>query len=241
MTVWLYTPTSPPDPGLGLVLVAPAGSPLITGMRLADGDRDEHIPYVQAGYAVISYSLDGAIDEEADDAALLRGLEAFRAAQAGLVNARTALDFALRHLPEPDLSRIYAVGHSSAATHALLVAAFEPRVRAVAAYAAVVDVREYLGAAAVLGLSANVPGYGRFLDQASPIRHSKALATKPVYLFAARDDGDHVGHNRALMDAMGAPHPSTRNVVVASGGHYDSMLAEGIPGAIEWFHDLEAP
>ena len=43
-------------------------------------------------------------------------------AQAGLVNARNALEFVLARVPEVDPKRIYAAGHSSAGTLALLFA-----------------------------------------------------------------------------------------------------------------------
>ena len=56
------------------------------------------------------------------------------AVQAGLANARTALEFALAKVPKLDAKRIYVAGHSSAATLALLFASHEPRIKACAAW-----------------------------------------------------------------------------------------------------------
>src|SRR5437879_1747750 len=48
--VWIYLPTANPAPAsLPCVLIAPAGTDLTTGIRLEDGDRVEHLPYVRAG------------------------------------------------------------------------------------------------------------------------------------------------------------------------------------------------
>jgi hypothetical protein len=60
-TMWLYLPERQSDTqSLPCVLTAPAGTPLVTGMDLGDGDVPEHLPYVRAGFAVLAYDLDGA-------------------------------------------------------------------------------------------------------------------------------------------------------------------------------------
>ena len=52
MQLWVYLPTAAAQGGrVPCVMIAPAGSPLVTGMALSAGDRPEHTPYVQAGYA----------------------------------------------------------------------------------------------------------------------------------------------------------------------------------------------
>ena len=63
MTVWAYLPDGAHDRrSLPCVIVAPAGSIIISGMELGDGDRAEHFPYEAAGYAVLAYSLDGYVE-----------------------------------------------------------------------------------------------------------------------------------------------------------------------------------
>ncbi len=54
------------DHSLACVLIAPAGTPLIHGAALEpnDGYTDETLPYAEAGFVVIQYSIDGAVDSE---------------------------------------------------------------------------------------------------------------------------------------------------------------------------------
>ncbi len=239
LKVWLYSPTNPPKPGLALVSIAPAGTNLITGMRLADGDRPEHLPYVRSGYAVISYELDGAMSAEPTAEEFTRALLDYQESRAGVDNASLALGWALGQLPSPNLKRVYAAGHSSAATHALVFASQEPRIRAVAAYAPVVGVREYLGPDFAQEMSDAVPGYKEFLDLTEPLTHAGKLQSKPVFLFAARDDAGSPEGVKSLLAAMKPEHASSKSLIVKSGGHYDSMIEQGVPAAIKWFGSLK--
>lgn len=58
--IWLYTPNPVPTKPVPAIFIAPAGSGSIFGMRLAEGDQAEHIPYAAAGYIVVAYELSGA-------------------------------------------------------------------------------------------------------------------------------------------------------------------------------------
>ena len=59
--LWIYEPEG--SEKRPCILIAPAGSTLMEGMSLGEEDQDEHVPYVQAGFVVIAYSLDGGSDE----------------------------------------------------------------------------------------------------------------------------------------------------------------------------------
>src|SRR5947209_13976462 len=49
--IWVYLPAKQAAAGtLPCVLIAPAGTPLIFGINLNEGDRPEHLPYVRAGF-----------------------------------------------------------------------------------------------------------------------------------------------------------------------------------------------
>src|SRR5262249_52342047 len=124
MQVWAYVPKHTPGQKLPCVLVAPAGSPLILGMELGEGDQAEHFPYARVGFVVVSYEIDGHLADrnKASDREVIAAITAFKDAKAGVLNARVALDFALDKFPEIDPEQIYVAGHSSAATLALLVA-----------------------------------------------------------------------------------------------------------------------
>jgi dipeptidyl aminopeptidase/acylaminoacyl peptidase len=238
MRVWYYEPERPAGK-LPLVLVPPAGSTLYAGMALGEGDRPEHYPYARAGFAVTSFDIDGDVPNlrDAPDAVLLQGARQFRDARAGLDNAKAALDFTLAKVPNLDPNRIYIAGHSSAATLALLVAEHEPRIKACAAFAPVTDVEERL--APVLGqLDRALPGYAEFLHFSSPKTHADRLKC-PVFLFHAEDDRNVPPRQSAdFARLLKQTNPHVTLVTTRTGGHYDSMVREGIPRAIAWFGRL---
>ncbi len=238
MKVWVYKPDKPADK-LALVLVPPAGSTLIAGMGLADGDRAEHIPYVKAGFAVAAFEIDGPVSDaqQSSDTAVFKGAREFRAARAGIDNAQAALDFVLAKVPGIDPERVAVAGHSSAATLALLVAEYEPRVKACVAYAPCTDVASRVAQFTPL-LERNQPGYADFLTFSSPKTHPEQL-TCPLFLFHAQDDNNvPFAETNRFYDAVRKTNPRATLVKVARGGHFDPMIREGIPKAIAWLKAL---
>ncbi len=124
--LWIYAPSErAPDAKLPAVLIAPAGSDLMHGMGLGDGDRPEHLPYVAAGFVVVAYELSG-------DGRTREAYDAFSKAQGGLANGLAALSFVRQQIPFVDSSRIFTAGHSSAGDAALLLAAHAPSLRGAA-------------------------------------------------------------------------------------------------------------
>ncbi len=232
----IYTPPGTHgDHSLPCVLIATAGTNLISGIGLGDGaDHPERVPYVLAGYAVVAFELDGEYSsEEPNDAEMRRGFQEFAAAQAGLVNARNALEYVLAKMPEVDPERIYAAGHSSAATLAVLFAEHEPRLRACVAYAPVNDLAAHFGEDAAM-LRRFLPGAEEFFVKSSPITHAANLEC-PLFLFHARDDSVvPVAGSIAFAETLKGLGKDVTLQVVSSGGHYDPMIEEGIPNAIEW-------
>ena len=107
MRVWVYVPEHTPGQKFPCILIAPAGSPLVVGMELAEGDRAEHLPYARAGFVVVSYEIDGHLaDRNADEKKFIAAATAFKNARAGVSNAQTALDFALEKVPEIDPAHV---------------------------------------------------------------------------------------------------------------------------------------
>jgi dienelactone hydrolase len=235
----LYLPAGKIRPkSLPCVLITGAGSDLLSGMQLGEGDNPEQLPYVQAGYAVVAYELDGPSDEGTDPAAMRRSYEAFKAARAGLVNARNALQFVLDEVPEVDPSKIYAAGHSSAATHALLFAEHEPRLAGVIAYAPAVNVPKRFGPILRV-LAFQLPGVVDFAAQSSPHTHANRLKC-PTFLFHCEDDTNcPIADTRNFASQVKQQGTEATFVTAASGGHYQSMIDEGIPAAIKWLRDQE--
>jgi dipeptidyl aminopeptidase/acylaminoacyl peptidase len=236
MRVWVYQPEKAAGK-LPLMLVPPAGSTLIAGMDLGDGDRAEHYPYAKAGFIVVSFEIDGHVPNNAPDSAILKGARQFKAARAGLANAKVALDFALAKVPNIDAKRIFIAGHSSAATLALLFAEHEPRIKGCAAFAPVTDVEDRIGNVAA-SLDSSIPGYRDFLRFSSPRTHVDKLKC-PVFLFYAKDDTTVPPRQTTdFAETLKKTNAAVTLVSVARGGHYDSMLREGIPKAIQWFQKL---
>lgn len=231
--LWIYVPQgNAPLASRPCILIAPAGSTLMEGMALGEGDVDEHTPYVQAGFVVVAYELDGHSDE--DPMGPNSNLTQFMAAQAGLVNARNALEYTLKNLEMVDPKRIYAAGHSSAGTMALLFAEHEPRLAGCIAYAPAVDVENRLPGVFRKVIETANPGANTFLAQSSPKRHISQLKC-PTFLFVAEDDENVSAADikKFHTDLQAAGGKSTLKTV-PSGGHYQPMIDAGIPAAIEW-------
>ena len=233
-SLWLYLPSGEHEPkSLPCVLIAGAGSPMFCGMPLGDGDRPEHIPYVEAGFAVIAYEMDGPWGDEDSDDQMGRAYEAFRDAQAGVVNARNALEYALRHVPEIDPNRIFAAGHSSAGSAALLFAAHEPRLAGVVAYAPCYDVTKHLGGMLRI-LAIQCDGIADFAVQSSPKTHEARIQC-PVFLFhASGDQVCDIEDSQAAEARMQALGIDVTLATTAGGDHYNPMINDGIFRAIEW-------
>lgn len=235
--LYLYLPSGTHVPrSLPCVIIAGAGSTLMHGMDLLideDGDMPEHLPYVQAGFAVLAYELDGPDNLDSDDAEA-RAYKAFRASCAGLVNARNALEYLLAKVPEVNPNQIYAAGHSSAGTAALLFAEHEPRITGVLAYAPCTDVETFQQAGLIRLQSLVMPGLIDFLCQSSPKTHVGRLK-QPVFLFHTQDDDMSPFHkSREFVQMLQAQGTEVTFEIAPTGEHYDAMLDEGLPKGIDW-------
>lgn len=243
MSMRVYLPPGEhPDKSLGCVLVAPAGSNLLTGNGVDAPDyHDETLPYVKAGYVAITYSLDGALPakQNATDAQFANAYREFAAAYAGVANARNAFEFVLAKLPQVNPERIFAAGHSSAAVVSLLFAEHEPRLKGCIAYAAASDVEKRLAPAlndpAVPRL---LSGIREFAKRSSPRTHMAHLNC-PVFVFHARDDSNEpfATSERFVGDLKQLGKKVTFEQT-PRGDHYDSMIKQGIPKAIAWLKAL---
>jgi dienelactone hydrolase len=237
--LWLYTPTGDhAEHSLPCVLIAPAGTNLLTGNTLGEmgksSDQPEHIPYVKAGFAVLAYELDGPAPQGPDpsDDETGTAMIKFLAARAGLVNAHIALEYVLAKVPEVDPKRISAAGHSSAGTLAVLFAEREPRLASCVAFAPALDIAKRFGPEAVAELKK--VGLGDLTDRYSPITDI-ARISRPIFLFHARDDSNlPVADTEAFAAKLKSLNKPVTLDLVDTGDHYQSMINEGIPHAIAW-------
>lgn len=234
--VKVYLPNSANGPKtVGCVLVAPAGSIQIVGMGMTDEDSIEQTPYAQAGFAVVAYSLSGPIGSDiknVTNAELKRSAEQFHAAEAGVVDAVDALNFALARFPEIDPDRIGCAGHSSAATHAMVLSHKEARIKACAAYAPDVDIPVDM-AKAVGDLRPILPSIDSWIASYSP--NSMGVPRCPTLLFHARDDS-RIPFSRSNQYALLYPE-MVKFDAAQTGDHFESMLEKGIPAGIAFFRE----
>lgn len=232
MRVWLYRPTTPAREPRPLAVIGPAGSDLLSGMQLGDGDRAEHLPWVGDGFVVVSFDIDGAAAPRETPEDRVRSMNAFARANAGVTNARRALEAALKYGGSIDDGRIFAVGHSSAATLALVTSSFEPRIDYVVAFAPVTDLETLFGP--LFAAIEKDPDLRPIVESGSPKRRLKAMKA-PVFLFhASGDDTVPIADTKAFAKALEAGGIAVELRTVVGGDHYESMIAEGIPAAIEW-------
>ncbi len=234
MKVWYYRPEKATGK-LPLVLVPPAGSTLLAGMALGDGDRPEHYPYARAGFAVGSFEIDGNVPkaQRGQSDALVKGAREFRESRAGLNNATAAIDYLLAKAPDIDPNRIFIAGHSSAATLALLVAEHEPRIKGCVSYCGVPDVETSLSPF-ISRYDRAIPGYRDFILFSSPRTHVENLKC-PVLLFHAQDDEIvPVSQTTTFAELLKKSNPNVTVDTSARGGHYRSMINAGIPKGIAW-------
>ena len=239
--MFLFLPPGEHQVGsLPCVLITGAGTTLVEGYDFAgdpeeSGDAAEFIPYAKAGMAVLAYELDGSMSYADTDR---EAFNAFRNSCAGLVNARNALEYVLARVPEVNPRQIYAAGHSSAGTMALLLATHEPRLAGCVAYAPCSDVEDRLKGEMPGFLhrarEMDLPGLTDFIVKSSPRTHESRLNC-PVFVFHADDDSNVPAHeSRQFTERLKALGKDVTLKTVPSGDHYESMIEEGIPAGIEW-------
>jgi dienelactone hydrolase len=244
MRLRLYLPPGDhASKSLGCVLVGPAGTNLLTGNDVDDPNyHSEALPYALAGYAVVVYSLDGALPPGSDgsnDNDLRNAYRGFSAAYAGLANSRAAMEFVLSKVAHVDPQRIFAAGHSSAGTLSILFAEHEPRLKGCIAYAPCVDVEDRVGMITrIPGVDTQLPGIVDFVKRSSPKTHVARLSC-PLFLFGALDD-TNVGIDslRRFSDQLKGLNRTVEFQTVPAGGHYESMVNPGISLAIQWLRRL---
>lgn len=229
--VWLYPPANG-QKAKGLIVIAGAGSNLVTGMALTEEDTPEHLPWAKAGYAVAAYDVSGPMPEDGNAGRVEAAIMAFVAREAGVSDGRDALEAGVKAFPEA-AGNVIAVGHSSAATLALALAAHDRRVTKCIAFAPVTDVLSHLGAKRA-GALARLPQANDAIIRNSPASLVSKLK-KPTFLFVAKDD-DVV--SAAGVEAYAGRLRRTGCPVtfkaVDAGGHYDAMINPGQGLALAW-------
>lgn len=237
MAVWLYYPKKNIGNKVPVILIPPAGTRLFHGMNVSDGDSPEHVPYVKAGFAVVSFDISGSLSDNKDNAAVLKSAKQFMASNAGVNDGKNALNLVLKKYAFLDANKVYVAGHSSAGTLALTLAQHLPQVKACISYAPAADVAARLNTDMEF-FEHYIPGFKRFINDTSPNRNISKLKV-PVFLFNAKDD---TNVTPKMMSKFAASLRSQKidvtHKTVQHGGHYQSMINEGIPLAISWLKSI---
>lgn len=237
MRIQLYMPASArnaPPQSLPCILIAPAGTTMLTGIRFSHDDSAEHLAYVRRGFAVATFDLDGALANDPTDREFINAVRAFRNARHGITNARHTLDYLLAKVPAIDPKQLFAVGHSSAGGLALNVAAADPRIKAVVAYAPSTDILSRQPPQLIRALKRSIYDIESFARNASPISHVQEIHC-PVFIFHAADDDVISGSEiHTFLQALRDAGKTVELKTVPSGGHYDAMIRQGIPMGITW-------
>jgi dienelactone hydrolase len=233
-----YLPTSNNTPrSLPCVFVGSAGAMELTGNRLGEESRAEHLPYVRAGFAVVAFEIDGMIPEgeffTSDD--LRRAFAEFRAARGGVVNVEKAMEFAEKMMPQTDPKRYFVAGHSSAGTAALLAAAELNAVRGCLAYAPVSKLGDRIDADARRAYESAIQHVDKEFRRYSPFYRD--FQGKNIFLFHSKQD-EIVAYQQSEELRSKLAQKGVKVQLASQGsGHYDSMIEYGIPQGIRWLQE----
>lgn len=95
MTVKVYEPVLKSIEKVPLVVIAPAGTPLVTGNNLGNSHSPEHLPYAENGIYVVAYELAGHVNNYDDIKQYREGIRLFTLFNAGIANGEAAIDYSL--------------------------------------------------------------------------------------------------------------------------------------------------
>lgn len=238
-------PNAGPENPVPCVLVPPAGSNLLSGMEIDPEDlipNPEHEPYLKAGFAVITFSLDGPLRnrENSNIFQLKAAYEDFQDSKAGLVNCMRALMEVQAVIPGIDKNNIFIAGHSSAGTLSLLFAEHVPdQLRGCLAYAPSVDLEKSFQPH-IAEIKPILSGVEDFIKKTSPQTHISDL-TCPVFLFHTPDDPvTSYANAKKFADQLKLQGTEVEFVTGSGADHFQPMVDEGIPKGIEWMKKIVA-
>lgn len=211
------------DHSVPCVFICPAGSNLLVGVPFGPNEQDDLDPLLSRGLAVCFYSLDGTVDDlqTTNERRLLSAMTQYRRSDAGMHNLSDAIDTVLANAPQVDPARLATCGHSSAGTVALMAAAREPRIRAVAAMAPATDLPKRL--ASVTSGDDRMSAYVRRISPSEV-----ASFPCPIWIYHASDD-----ENVPVSDskAFAEKHRGHVTLRIANTGGHVGAYTQGLPEA----------
>lgn len=224
---------------LPCVLVPSGGGNLITGTPPA-ANRDVMKPILSEGMVVISYELSGSISpwDAGDEKLLSDAYRQFVDVRAGLVNSLNAFEYAINDIDVVDPAKVFVAGYSSGGTHALLLAAHEPRLAGCIAWCPDPDLADFdqETTEALQFLYA----IKQFVKKAAPLTHVQKVKC-PVFIFAVQDDEIIEFENvNSYVKALRKTNPDVVFRWADSGGHAIPYLNQGRAMGVKWITRIVA-
>jgi dienelactone hydrolase len=248
----VFLPTKPAKPKLPCLFIAPSATAPLYGQTIDEETVVywHYINYAKAGYAVIAYDVDGYIDQigrinettlgTQPDKIVINSLKAYKASDAGVLNAKLAIDYAVARLPQIDPDAMYTAGSGAGGTISLMVAATDKRIKAAIAYSPTTDVpKQY--SSLVETISKAVPGYKDFIDRSSPHRNIEKM-NKPIFIFhddrlttaSLEDTTNFVALVKKNNPLISLTHDQDKEFP-----NGDGMTSTSINQAIEWLNSQQ--
>ncbi len=203
-------------------------------MALGPSDEEEALPYAQAGFVVVLYSLSGDLPNTPTGyLKITTAIPEYMSSDGGLLNAHDAMEFATKQLQEVDPNQLYCAGHSSAATMALVLAQRESRIKGCVAFAPVTDIGGFVSQEAFQAAAGQFAGFESFVETHSPMNFPAPQC--PTLIYHAQDDEVvPVSQSRAYVAAKG---DGVKLMVVPNGTHRSAMIHGGQATAIQWLKE----
>jgi dienelactone hydrolase len=171
---------------LRCIMMAPQMYSALEGNTATEEDIKDAGPFIDAGFAVLLYDTSRYSYNNRPRTPGFCVTE-FAQSDGGMHFARNAMNLMAAKAPMIDMSHVYAVGSGTSATAALNLAAYDPRIRAVATVAPVCDLAGHLGMpVADLEKMNKVAGIGDMIAKLSPLNHVAKIQC-PVLLLNSTD------------------------------------------------------
>ena len=234
--IWLYLPAgNHAARSLPCVLISDNRLLPFFGIELFETNQREHLPYARAGFAVVAFEVDGALDDpsKADREQLGQAMVQFFRANNGLVNAGVAFEYASKKIPAVDPNRISIVGRSVSGTLALIYASGESRIQSCVAIEPINDVEAYCTRSYGAELIGNIKkdDIGDPFGKHSP-KNRESFINCPLFLLYDAQ-GDSAGD---LVPFINRRRAAGKPIMVKtfSKGSEDILFEQAIPAAVAW-------
>ncbi|WP_083434935.1 alpha/beta hydrolase family protein [Rhodopirellula islandica] len=229
----IYLPDKLPSEKIPCIFLAAAGATNFTGKKLSPGDLPEAIPYVYAGFAVVAYETDGELKENAETIGELR--DAFllhESSHAGLVNGLNAIEYALQKIPGIDADQLFAVGHSSAGRNALMLTAFDSRIKGCVTFAPATTI----SAADLQSLTTELAGmpsrFPQAIRQFLPSAHVAKINVPTLILHGTEDDVIPLASSQQFVSQLEKQGTEVTLRTQKNADHFNVL--SGVSNAIPW-------